>query len=167
MNIKVFHYSFDPCHWHLDQTELREILRPMLIPMPYKHSALQRKSTVTAYLNSEHLLLFVVALQHCYNAQICGKYSVVYCLRDYRSDYFLTVQQTADIGPMIGHGSPRKHKTFLWYLYNVDQRRRRWADVVKMLYKSFVFAGHTTRIININCRLIGLIYTSKPVSSWT
>ena len=31
------------------------------------------------------------------------------------------------------------------YLYNIfimlDQRRRRWADVVQMLYKCFVFAG--------------------------
>ena len=25
----------------------------------------------------------------------------------------------------------------------LDQRRRRWADVVQMLYKSFVFAGLT------------------------
>ena len=32
------------------------------------------------------------------------------------------------------------------HLYNIctmlDQRRRRWADVVGMLYKCFVFAGH-------------------------
>ena len=31
------------------------------------------------------------------------------------------------------------------HLYNIctmlDQRRRRWADVLQMLYKSFVFAG--------------------------
>ena len=31
------------------------------------------------------------------------------------------------------------------HLYNIckvlDQRRRRWADVVQMLYKCFVFAG--------------------------
>ena len=31
------------------------------------------------------------------------------------------------------------------HLYNIctmlDQRRRRWADVVQMLYKSFVFSG--------------------------
>ena len=33
------------------------------------------------------------------------------------------------------------------HLYNIcttlDQRRRRWADVVQMLYKCFVFAGMT------------------------
>ena len=32
------------------------------------------------------------------------------------------------------------------HLYNIctmlDQRRRRWADVVQMLYKCFVFAGY-------------------------
>ena len=25
---------------------------------------------------------------------------------------------------------PNKHKTFVYQLYNVDERRRRWADVV-------------------------------------
>ena len=34
------------------------------------------------------------------------------------------------------------------HLYNmftmVDQRRRRWSDIVNMLYKCFVFAGYIT-----------------------
>ena len=34
------------------------------------------------------------------------------------------------------------------HLYNIctmfDQRRSRWADVVQMLYKCFVFAGYAT-----------------------
>ena len=38
-----------------------------------------------------------------------------------------------------------KHKTFLQHLHNIctmlDQRRRRWADVVQMIYKCYVFAG--------------------------
>ena len=33
---------------------------------------------------------------------------------------------------------PSKHKTFCTMF---DQRRRRWTDVVQMLYKWFVFAG--------------------------
>ena len=37
------------------------------------------------------------------------------------------------------------------HLYNIftmlDQRRRRWADVVLMLYKCFVFAGLSVNII--------------------
>ena len=38
---------------------------------------------------------------------------------------------------------PSEHKTFVWNLYNVGStsRQRRWADVVQMLYKCFVFAG--------------------------
>ena len=36
----------------------------------------------------------------------------------------------------------RKHKTILYMICTmVDQRRRRWAGVVQMLYKCFVFAG--------------------------
>ena len=35
------------------------------------------------------------------------------------------------------------------HLYNIctmlDQRRRRWADVVQLLYKCFVFAGQFIR----------------------
>ena len=30
----------------------------------------------------------------------------------------------------------------------LDQRRRRWADVVQMLYKCFVFAVYTTRTLS-------------------
>ena len=44
---------------------------------------------------------------------------------------------------MAATATPSKHKTLI--LYNIrtklDQRRRRWADVVQMLYKCFVFAG--------------------------
>ena len=36
-------------------------------------------------------------------------------------------------------------------LYNIctmlDQRRRRWADVVQMLYKCFVFAGNNSFLL--------------------
>ena len=36
------------------------------------------------------------------------------------------------------------------HLYNIcimlDQRRRRWADVIQMLYKCFVFAGYLLRV---------------------
>ena len=37
---------------------------------------------------------------------------------------------------------PSKHKTFVWYCTMLDQRWRRWADVVQRLYKYFVFAEH-------------------------
>ena len=44
---------------------------------------------------------------------------------------------------MAATATPSKHKTLI--LYNIrtklDQRWRRWADVVQMLYKCFVFAG--------------------------
>ena len=35
----------------------------------------------------------------------------------------------------------RKNKTFVYICAMLDQRRRRWADVVQMLHKCFVFAG--------------------------
>ena len=34
---------------------------------------------------------------------------------------------------------PSKHKTFV----ALAQRLRRWSNIVQMLYKCFVFAGHT------------------------
>ena len=46
----------------------------------------------------------------------------------------------------INTSLPSKH------LYNIctmlDQRRRRWADVVQMLYKCFVFAGLSLVLLN-------------------
>ena len=37
---------------------------------------------------------------------------------------------------------PSEHKTFLYNICTMlNQRRRRWADVVQILYKCFVFAG--------------------------
>ena len=58
----------------------------------------------------------------------------------------------------------------------LDQRRRRWADVVQMLYKCFVFAdiymmarhplvtrtSHTL-IITYNPRIINLLYPVYPL----
>ena len=39
-----------------------------------------------------------------------------------------------------------RHTQYTQHIYNIctmlDQRRRLWADVVQMLYKCFVFAGH-------------------------
>ena len=42
----------------------------------------------------------------------------------------------------------------------LDQRRRRWADVVEMLYKCFVLAGALMWISN-DSRKKNLIYTSQ------
>ena len=36
---------------------------------------------------------------------------------------------------------PRMHKHLYNFRTMLDQRRRRWADVVEMLYKCFMFAG--------------------------
>ena len=54
-------------------------------------------------------------------------------LLDYNAWYM-----SVDSGTVV----PSKHK----HLHNIctmlDQRRRRWADVVQMLYKYFVFVGY-------------------------
>ena len=45
--------------------------------------------------------------------------------------------------------TPSKHKTSVWLYTMLDQRRRRWADVVLMLYKCFVFVGQEDCLSNI------------------
>ena len=42
-----------------------------------------------------------------------------------------------------------------------DQRRRRWADVVQMLYKCFALAGHAD---GTDCNLTNLVPTSTGAS---
>ena len=37
--------------------------------------------------------------------------------------------------------TPSEHKTFVWLYTMLDQRQRRWADVVQMFYKCLAFAG--------------------------
>ena len=44
----------------------------------------------------------------------------------------------------------------------LDQRRRRWVDVVQMLYKCFVFAGITTYL----ALLQNIKFMIVPVEKW-
>ena len=58
------------------------------------------------------------------------------------------------------------------YLYNIctmlAQRQRRWADVVQMFYKCFVFAGLTSGLIQIVSKLFkGLECTVLPMALCT
>ena len=62
------------------------------------------------------------------------------------SPYVIRALNMAKLGFLYGKHIPANIK----YLYNIctllDQRRRRWVDVVQMLYKCFVFAGCTVHL---------------------
>ena len=62
------------------------------------------------------------------------------------------------IRPMWGSVNPVNTK----HLYNIcttlDQRRRRWADVVQMLYKCFVFAGKLAIVCSYEAWYLDTVY---------
>ena len=91
---------------------------------PLIYSAVQSQKAISAYLTSEQTLPFGFAEKYCYmlislNSRVMRPVSS-YLIR---------------INPVNA-----KH------LYNIftmlDQRRRRWSNIVQMLYKCFVFAGN-------------------------
>ena len=92
----------------------------------------QSQTAVTAHLKSERLLLFAFAERY-----LLGR------LQIFGTDGILA--------KVIGKTYPENDNTVSnipankKHLYNIctmlDQRRRRWDDVVQMVYKCFVFAG--------------------------